>query len=409
MEPEAINEISRTINRKAWKSEKNCFVCGATLGIALGKLTNLVSLDNLRNPMNITNAVPMTMTYHCKFCYHAVCSDCSRLELLHPESQELEKACKNCYTEAVENRVRTSMATEIEATTNELNALSQALKNEETARQHELSKRKSLTHKLKDVETTLKEKEQSLQAELDDLNDQKLIKQKEIEFIKKQIRDFQAEKVACISEIAILSEELQSINNSIAEDEAKLEQIQDMLDKQEKENARLKKELDNESMNDSHDSLITLTTEDDESEYQKILTNLQYEKLRLENEREKLQFMLKDNRVQMKIKESRISTLKAEITRYSITTQKEFDELTNNPAVLNEHLRLLEAENKELKGQEIVEQLHALKFLLEKQMAENTTLRERVIAKRELDLKTQVQATKDEGALHASKCNCVIQ
>lgn len=399
-------EISRTVDRKAWRREKACIVCGTTLGIALGKLTNLVSFDNLKNPLNLASAVPIAMSYHCKFCYHAVCADCSKFELMHPETQKLERACKNCYTDAVETRVRRSMSTDINRTLKELDRFTKAMGDEEASKQRDSGRAQALSLKLADLETEVGERERKLQAQLDNLNEQKQVKQKEIEFIRKQIRDFQAERGACITEVAILSQELQSINNAIAEDGLKLEQIQGMLDKQDKENLRLQKDFEGDSLDDSQDSMLTPGIQDDDSAYLQRLTNLQYEKLRLENEREKLQCSLKDSKVQIKIKESRISTLKTEITKVSATTQEELDELTDDPSALKEHLRLLEAENKDLKGREIVEQLQALKFLLEKQMTENTQLREKLGKKREFELQSQTQ-TASGSMVESGQCNCM--
>lgn len=321
------------------------------------------------------------------------------------EARLNEEDSSNFGATAIEQRVFEAKSAEIKATQIELEGLKQALRKEEAAWKQEMAKKKAVTLKLKDLEVTLKEKEQSLKAESEDLTDQRLIKQKEIEFIRKQIKDFQAEKVACICEISVLNEELQSHLNTVDEHDAKLDQMKDMIKKLNKEKTKLLQELEGGSLNDSRDSLLSLT-EDDEAEYQQRLTNLQYEKLRLNNEREKLEFMLKDSRVQIKIKESRISTLKAEITRYSITTRKEMEVLTDSPKALHEQLAILEAENKQLKGQDVVEQLHALKYLVERQLTENKQLREKL---QTAPPPAAVQSGKDLGPVQSSKCNCVVQ
>lgn len=297
------------------------------------------------------------------------------------------------------------MSDEIETTQNELKALTQALVNEETAKQAAAQKKQTLTQKLKKSEAKLQEDIQRLQGEAEELSDQKIIKQKEIAFIKKQIEDFHADKVACINEGSVLAQELQNIQSELTKDEAKLEQINDMLTRQEQENALYEKELDTKALNVSGDSLLSIGSEDDETQLQQRIAKLQHEKLRLDNEQEKLVFVLKDLQVRRKIKESRVSTLKAEISRFSITTRKEFAELTNNPTVLKEQLEQLEAEHKDLRGEQIVEQLQALKHRLEKQINENAALRTQLITKQELKLKGESLP----GPLQTKCCNCTLQ
>lgn len=62
-------------DQNAYESQNQCFTCDATLkGFDVRKEKKI----------------------HCKFCYNALCSECSALEALHPRTQSLETICKNC-------------------------------------------------------------------------------------------------------------------------------------------------------------------------------------------------------------------------------------------------------------------------------------------------------------------------
>ena len=43
--------------------------------------------------------------YFCHFCYGAVCTDCSMLEIYHPETGKNERSCNNCYLEYLKIKV----------------------------------------------------------------------------------------------------------------------------------------------------------------------------------------------------------------------------------------------------------------------------------------------------------------
>ena len=76
-----VRAIDITIDRDRYVSMKECLCCQASLGKQASK------------------------KYFCHFCYGAVCTDCSMLEIYHPETRKNERSCNNCYLENLKAKV----------------------------------------------------------------------------------------------------------------------------------------------------------------------------------------------------------------------------------------------------------------------------------------------------------------
>lgn len=68
--------IKPDIDRKAYKTQKNCSNC-----------EKMIAKRGITHPKK----------FNCKFCFNAVCNDCSPLTINHPESLKRERVCMNCF------------------------------------------------------------------------------------------------------------------------------------------------------------------------------------------------------------------------------------------------------------------------------------------------------------------------
>jgi hypothetical protein len=119
-------------NKKAYKTQIQCFICETQLG---------------KSSFNIS------VKFNCKFCYNAVCSNCSPLSCLHPLTQRPERICMACYNTFVEEKSIKAASAGIKA---ELEKFSSEKNAEIAKREFFESKVKTLEKELEDTQIEFK-------------------------------------------------------------------------------------------------------------------------------------------------------------------------------------------------------------------------------------------------------------
>ena len=130
-------KIDLEANIKAYKSQNQCFICETQLG--RGSFNNAKKLS-------------------CKFCYNAVCSNCSPLTSLHQISQNPERICMKCYNAFIEEtsikKASTRLSIELEQAVDFSN--------------HQVTTRKLLEAKCSQLEIEITEKEETFRISLEE-------------------------------------------------------------------------------------------------------------------------------------------------------------------------------------------------------------------------------------------------
>lgn len=80
-------EIEKNFNTQAYKSQNNCAVC-----VAIVKKSHFSK----------------NRKYYCKFCYKAVCINCSNLKCFHPILNQAKRICIACFNSAIRKQVKES-------------------------------------------------------------------------------------------------------------------------------------------------------------------------------------------------------------------------------------------------------------------------------------------------------------
>lgn len=78
-------EVEQSSNTQAYKSQNNCAVC-----------VSIVKKSHFSK----------NRKYYCKFCYKAVCINCSNLKCFHPILNQAKRICIACFNEAIRKQVK---------------------------------------------------------------------------------------------------------------------------------------------------------------------------------------------------------------------------------------------------------------------------------------------------------------
>lgn len=212
----SIAHIDPKINRSQWRSQKSCAVCGNDCGKA---------------------GLAQNKKHYCHFCYQAVCAGCSPLSTRHPETDRNERICMYCYVKYLEQKIAISgngyvkekLEAEIERKNKEIQRRKELeeeiLKSKQDSELKESQMNiqiESLSQKLREYEETAnrsKNNVESLQRENQEL---------------KRILDDLKRKELMDSMSSLKSEEEGGVMNDLV----------DRLSHQERENIRLKNELE---------------------------------------------------------------------------------------------------------------------------------------------------------------------
>lgn len=123
----------KSLNKHAYKTQKQCSVCEKQVA---------------------KHGIISARKYCCKFCYNAVCEDCSPLTFLHPESNRPERVCISCYYNFIEEKLKTANNQE----------LKYRLEDEIQDKGMETAKRIVAELRYKEIESEIKAKDESIES-----------------------------------------------------------------------------------------------------------------------------------------------------------------------------------------------------------------------------------------------------
>jgi FYVE zinc finger len=150
--------IDESIDRSKYLSMKECLTCGTPLGKQGSR------------------------KFYCHFCYRAVCSACSPLNLIHPESNKEEKICNPCYINSLKLLVLQSGEEYV------INKL----KIEIEAKEKEIQNRKLLAEELDGIKTNFELEKTELNVKIN--LKQEEIKQKNLKLKEKKEENARLQK-----------------------------------------------------------------------------------------------------------------------------------------------------------------------------------------------------------------------
>ncbi|CAG9318967.1 unnamed protein product [Blepharisma stoltei] len=182
-------KVKQDVDRTAYKQQKYCIVCETQVG-----------------KHGITKAKKLC----CKFCFNAVCANCSPLTLMHPETHILERVCMTCFYASIEDKMKIAGESDIK----------QKIEQEIQEKNMIIARKKLCENKISDLEDLLNEKskqENDLIREIQNCKKKMTSKIDDEEKLKKL-----SETVKDVREINIL-EEIQTLERENSDLKEKIE------------------------------------------------------------------------------------------------------------------------------------------------------------------------------------------
>ena len=214
--------INYAANPLAYKEQKQCFICETQLG-----KSNFTSIKKL----------------NCKFCYNAVCSNCSPLASAHPLTHRPERICMKCYNAFIEEKSIKSASSELKLQLDQANE-------KNTSQTINIKLLESKCNQLeKDLEEKDTEYQEKLNFEIKKIND---IKETELLLEKETVRNEVTELEGIINDIKAELERNKENFNEISNKNKQNEDLQkralneknEEIEKLRFENAELKRKIE---------------------------------------------------------------------------------------------------------------------------------------------------------------------
>lgn len=345
------------LNKDAWLVQKKCGVCGTSV-------TNKVGMF-----AQFTGGVKK---YNCKFCYKAVCANCSSQRARHPETETVERICNSCCSENFEKNIRSSMQSEIDERNVQLASIRRTSEADTASAASIRKKAQVLLKKIEEVEKIGQDKELEIKAEVIEQTANCSALQDEIDELTKKVRLLNAEKTRLMEDTASLQIEIAQTKESLHDDIS--ESLKETVQDQESHVEELRKEL----IRLESEPVDTQQEEAEMKILERMIEDSEMEKLRLTNEQDMLNSKLHEARVQTKVRDGYIATLKAQIAVFAVPSEAELEELPDDKDTLRNILERTESEFLKLGGNELIERIKYLKNELTQTVQMNTQINERI-------------------------------
>jgi hypothetical protein len=354
----STDRLKAGIDKTAWITMKHCGVCGTATTVKGGLFAQL------------TRGVKK---YHCKFCYKAVCSNCSLQRAKHPESKTSERICNSCFLENFETAIRTSMQAQIDEKNVELISARRTLEADQASAASFKARAQETLLKIGEIERLGQSKEGVIKSEVIDQTAYCSALEEEIDQLRRVVNKLTCEGMSLFDAVAATREQIRLTKESLQDDSSST--LQEDIGYLEATVDELQVELDSFGTSDD--------AQDHAETVERMIEESEREKLRLLNDQDMLHSKLHEVTVQTKLKEGNIATLKAQISVFAVPTQAEMAELPRDIFALRDILESTETEFQALGGDELISRIKKLKEELREQALINTQMNEKIGQDRE--------------------------
>ena len=214
--PEALKfAVSRS--KLSWKNEKTCRKCQRELGMGLNRARK----------------------HFCKFCYHAVCSDCSPQKVMHPEDHEPLRICDTCLQKAFEEYYNEGYAQEIQRCVAEKEEIKQQIESEIQKKTRAFRESKELENAITDLELEAAAKAKEAEQTLQDYAEQKLKQEALLKQLKEQVAEEETAIGQLNESIRALEEQKTDLNKASIAEKDLCNQLKFQLAEEQDKNVKL--------------------------------------------------------------------------------------------------------------------------------------------------------------------------
>jgi chromosome segregation ATPase len=330
--------------------------------------------------------------YTCKFCYSAVCGNCSSSRLEHLETAKLERICEHCYLRYFEDTLKTGVQAELEAARSKLEASKAEYAKEAVLAEEEGAQAKQLEAKLLVMEGDAEKRFTGMRQDL-----QK--HQKECDEITRATEKLTEEFTTASAEFANedkrrseTRQKLETLSRSLEQQRGLLTTRRTSLAYSQDENMHLRHLID--------EKINSLTLTDQKrmiQEKQKAIQKLQRDKAELAKEIVELKDEIENTDQTVSLKETAVKELKVELSENAnskIRVQRSnWDELQK----LKEKVLLLKKENEALRTHNLEGKGSDFRQEMQEKQEDNAKVRKRL--RHSLEQRTP---------LETKKCNCRV-
>lgn len=213
-----------TSNRTAYKLDKDCSICSASLSRGLSVLGG--------------------KKHHCHFCYRGVCAKCSGHKVNHPETMREKRCCNACYIKFLSVSIQ-------KETIEEITRIKQESGEIESRLQEEVSERENEDRRKRDLEAEVTRLKQELMRNESNFLAQKAALDKELaeaaasnSRLMETIETLDLHLETAKQELTQAETDLKAVTFELANCNVKANELKSLLLTQEHENEGLKRTLD---------------------------------------------------------------------------------------------------------------------------------------------------------------------
>jgi predicted nucleic acid-binding Zn-ribbon protein len=333
--------------------------------------------------------------YHCKFCYSAVCENCSSSRVEHLETAKPERICEHCYLRYFEDTLKTGIQAELDEARSKLKASKAEYAKEAALAEQERSQAKQLEAKLLEMEgdaekrfTGMRQSLQKHQKECDEIV-------RATEKLKDEFTTASAEFANEDRRRSETRQRLETLTGSVDEQRGLLATRRTSLAHSQDENMHLRHLID--------EKVGSLTLTDQKrmiQEKQRAIQKLQRDKADLAKEIVGLKDEIESADQTLSLKETAIVELKVELSENAGSKTRVHSSHWDELQKLKQKVLLLKNENEALRTHHLESKGSDLrKELLTQQEGNATKIRKPF--RHSLEQGTP-------GPLEAKKCNCRV-